>query len=126
MAKKPQIALTSLSSCAGCAAKLSQTILREVYPSLSLEKIYATILYYEANKVRIEEYIRRGDEVGDQYYREYLQQPETVPLADLLRQARLAGARRARDCQNSWPRCRTWLHERCLLHDGSRGATGLA
>src|SRR4051794_34380025 len=40
----------------------------DVYPSLNLEKIYATILYYEANKEKVEAYIRRGDEVGDQYF----------------------------------------------------------
>jgi len=54
-----------------------ETILRDVYPSLNLEKIYATILYYEANKEKVEEYIRRGDKLGDQYYQEYLQQPES-------------------------------------------------
>ena len=34
MAQTPKIALTSLSSCAGCAAKLSQTILRQVLRGL--------------------------------------------------------------------------------------------
>ncbi|MBI2807632.1 MAG: DUF433 domain-containing protein [Planctomycetes bacterium] len=57
-----------------------ETIVRDVYPSLNLEKVYATILYYEANKQKIEEYIRRCDEVGEQYYQEYLQQPESEAL----------------------------------------------
>ncbi len=60
-----------------------ETILRDVYPSLSLEKIYATFLYYEANKEKVEEYIRHGDEVGDKYYQEYLQQPETDSMRRL-------------------------------------------
>src|ERR1700731_1784810 len=34
MTQSPKIALTSLSSCAGCAPKLSQTILREVLRQL--------------------------------------------------------------------------------------------
>src|SRR3981081_2366846 len=34
MTQSPKIALTSLSSCAGCAAKLSQTILREILRQL--------------------------------------------------------------------------------------------
>jgi uncharacterized protein (DUF433 family) len=54
-----------------------EAILREVYPSLSLEKIYATILYYLLNKERIDEYMRRADEIGDKYYQESLQQPES-------------------------------------------------
>ena len=54
-----------------------ETILRDVYPSLSLEEIHAVILYYEANKERVEAYIRRGDEVGDKFYQEHLQQPES-------------------------------------------------
>lgn len=61
----------------------AEAILREVYPSLSLEKIYATILFYEANKERIEEYIRHGDEVGDKYYEQYLKQPESEVLRRL-------------------------------------------
>ena len=54
-----------------------EAILRDIYPSLSLEKIYATLLYYETNKERIEAYIRRGDEIGAKYYQEYLKQPES-------------------------------------------------
>jgi uncharacterized protein (DUF433 family) len=53
-----------------------ETICREIYPSLSLEKVYASITYYLHNKDAIEEYIRRCDEIGDKYYQEYLAQPE--------------------------------------------------
>ena len=44
---------------------------------LSLEKIYATILYYLANHERIDEYIRRGDEIGERFYQDSLTQPES-------------------------------------------------
>ena len=57
-----------------------ETIVRDVYPLLNLEKIYATILYYLANKEKIEEYIRQGDEVGEKYYQQWLQQPETEAM----------------------------------------------
>lgn len=53
-----------------------ETIVREIYPTLNLEKVYATILYYLANKERVEDYIRHGDEIGDKYYQEHLQQEE--------------------------------------------------
>ncbi|MBI1832300.1 MAG: DUF433 domain-containing protein [Planctomycetes bacterium] len=60
-----------------------ETIVRDVYPSLNLEKVYATLLYYEANKEKVEEYIRRGDEIGDKFYEESLKQPETDALRRL-------------------------------------------
>src|SRR5207247_1441393 len=53
-----------------------ETIAREIYPSLSLEKVYATITYYLHNKGDVEEYLRRGDEIADKHYQEYLTRPE--------------------------------------------------
>ena len=49
-----------------------ESIAREHFPTLNSEKVYATILYYLANKDRVEEYIRRADEVGEAYYQEHL------------------------------------------------------
>jgi uncharacterized protein (DUF433 family) len=44
------------------------------YPTLNLEKVFATLTYYLNSKDRIDEYIRRGEEVGEAYYQDYLQQ----------------------------------------------------
>jgi uncharacterized protein (DUF433 family) len=40
--------------------------------SLSLEQVYAAITYYLHNKARIDEYMRRGQEIADYFYREHL------------------------------------------------------
>jgi uncharacterized protein (DUF433 family) len=72
-----------------------ETILRDVYPSLNLEKIYATVLYYLANQEKVDDYIRRGDEIGEKYYQENLLQPET----DAMR--RLRALKAARQQPNS-------------------------
>jgi uncharacterized protein (DUF433 family) len=47
-------------------------IQREAYPSLTLEQVYATITYYLHNKAEVDEYNRRGEEVAEAYYQEYL------------------------------------------------------
>jgi uncharacterized protein (DUF433 family) len=47
-------------------------IQREAYPSLTLEQVYATITYYLHNKAAVDEYNRRGEEVAEAYYQEYL------------------------------------------------------
>jgi len=47
-------------------------IQREAYPSLSLEQVYATITYYLHYKPEVDEYNRRGEEVAEAYYQEYL------------------------------------------------------
>jgi uncharacterized protein (DUF433 family) len=43
------------------------------YPSLTLEEVYATILYYLRNKEAVEAYNKRGHEVEAGYYKEYLE-----------------------------------------------------
>src|SRR5436190_1545791 len=48
-------------------------IQREMYPSLTLEEVYAAITYYLHNKEAVDDYIKRGDKIGDAYYQEYLQ-----------------------------------------------------
>jgi uncharacterized protein (DUF433 family) len=54
-------------------------IQRDQYPSLTLEEVYATITYYLHNKPQVDDYIRRGEEVAEAYYQEYLQQePDEV------------------------------------------------
>ena len=49
-----------------------EQIQREEYPSLTLEQVYATITYYLHNKAEVDEYIRRGEEIADGFYQEYL------------------------------------------------------
>ena len=75
-----------------------ETILQEMYPTLNLEKIYATILYYLANKDKLEEYIRRGDEIGEHYYQEYLKQPES----DVMRRLKALKAARAQQAPSAF------------------------
>jgi uncharacterized protein (DUF433 family) len=56
-----------------------EQIQREVYPSLTLEEVYATITYYLRNKAQVEEYVRAGEAVADAYYQEHLQrEPDEV------------------------------------------------
>ena len=44
----------------------------EYLPTLTVEKVKATIDYYKQHQTRMEEYLRRGEEVADAYYQEYL------------------------------------------------------
>lgn len=48
--------------------------------SLSLEEIYATITYYLHNRAKVEEYLKRGNEIADYYYQESLKKapPEVI------------------------------------------------
>ena len=59
-------------------------IVREHYPSLTLEKVFATLTYYLHNRERVEQYIRRSEEVGEKHYREWLAE-EPSPLLLRLR-----------------------------------------
>src|SRR5438046_5512680 len=42
------------------------------YPSLTLEEVYATILYYLHNKEAVDAYDAQGEKVADGYYQEWL------------------------------------------------------
>jgi uncharacterized protein (DUF433 family) len=48
-------------------------IQREVYPTLTLEEVYATITYYLHNQAAVDEYIRKGEAIAEAYYQEYQQ-----------------------------------------------------
>lgn len=50
------------------------------YPTLNLEKVFATLTYYLHNKERVEAYIEQSDRIGEAYYQEYLKKepPEVV------------------------------------------------
>src|SRR5687768_17490293 len=40
--------------------------------SLTLEQVYAAVTYYLHNKSRVDEYLRRGNEVADYFYQEHV------------------------------------------------------
>ncbi len=60
-----------------------ETIQRDVLPTLSLEKIYATILYYQANREKIEAYLKRTEEIGSQFEKEHDKQGESEAVRRL-------------------------------------------
>ncbi|MCU0566717.1 MAG: DUF433 domain-containing protein [Oculatellaceae cyanobacterium Prado106] len=57
--------------------------IREVYPELSLEKIYATITYYLQHQTEIDAYLLRLKQWREQRYQEWNRQPS--PLIERLR-----------------------------------------
>jgi len=48
--------------------------------SLSLEQVYAAITYYLHNKAKIDEYLKKGDEISDYHYQEHLKKPPTEAM----------------------------------------------
>jgi uncharacterized protein (DUF433 family) len=48
-------------------------IVREIFPTLTLEEVYAAITYYLHNKAEVDAYIERGKKIDDAFYQEYLQ-----------------------------------------------------
>lgn len=62
-----------------------EKIAGEIYPTLSLDKVYATILYYLRNKDAVDEYLARGREICEANYREWLQK-EPAPVVKRLRE----------------------------------------
>lgn len=67
-----------------------EAIVRDHYPTLTLAEVYATIAYYLHNKSELDEYVRKGDEVADAYYQEYLKRGPYFLKEDAERQ-RLSG-----------------------------------
>jgi uncharacterized protein (DUF433 family) len=68
-------------------------IVRDIYPSLTLEEVYATILYYLHNKEVVETYLEQGERIADAWYQEYLEKGPYF-LRDEA-QARIAAAKKA-------------------------------
>jgi uncharacterized protein (DUF433 family) len=60
--------------------------------SLTLEQVYAAITYYLHNKDQVDAYLKRGDEIADYYYQDYLKKepPEVVKRLRALKAAKLA------------------------------------
>lgn len=73
----------------------ADAIVRDHYPNLTYEEVYATLTYCLRNREQIREYRRRGKEVADAYYRRYLAEepsPLLVRLRELKRVREQAGA----------------------------------
>jgi uncharacterized protein (DUF433 family) len=49
-------------------------IAREIYPTLTLEEVYATITYYLHNRDEVDAYTERGEKIADAFYQDYLRQ----------------------------------------------------
>ena len=62
---------------------LSPERIRHNFPTLNLEKVYATITYYLANQQAVDDYIVRGEEIADAFYQEWLANPN--PATERLR-----------------------------------------
>ena len=62
-----------------------EKIVSDVYPSLSLEMVYAAILYYLHNKVAVEAHIGLGKLICEANYQEWLKQ-EPAPVVKRLRE----------------------------------------
>ncbi|RKU10463.1 hypothetical protein C6503_19760 [Candidatus Poribacteria bacterium] len=66
--------------------------LQQRYPQISMEKIYATILYYLANKTEVDAYMARVEKGREERYQEWLQSvasnPEYIERRERLLKAR--------------------------------------
>ncbi len=62
-----------------------EQIAREVYPSLSLDKVYAAILYYLRHQEEVEAYMAEGRKICDAYYQKYLERGPFWPKEEAER-----------------------------------------
>ena len=66
--------------------------LQQRYPQMSIEKIYATILYYLANKEEVDAYMARVEKGREERYQEWLQtvasNPEYIERRERILKAR--------------------------------------
>ena len=75
-----------------------------MYPTLTLEQVYAAITYYLHNKAEVDDYIRRGEVIAEAYYQEYLQQePYASSEGACSASCPTAQEQRARDAAMSNP-----------------------
>jgi uncharacterized protein (DUF433 family) len=65
------------------AGMSAETIVREVYPSLTVEEVNAVIAYYVQNKAAVDAYLQRGEALEEAYYQEYLAQESPAVLKKL-------------------------------------------
>jgi uncharacterized protein (DUF433 family) len=62
---------------------MSPERIRQSFPTLGLDRVYATITYYLANKQAVDEYLARGETIEDEFYQEWLANPS--PAVQRLR-----------------------------------------
>jgi uncharacterized protein (DUF433 family) len=62
---------------------MSPERIRHNFPTLDLEKVYATITYYLHNRQAVDEYIRQGEKIADAYYQQWLATPS--PMREKMR-----------------------------------------
>jgi uncharacterized protein (DUF433 family) len=62
-----------------------ETLVRDYYPTLRLEEVFATLTYYLHNQAKVDEYIRHGNDIGEKYYQQHLQK-EPSALTKRLRE----------------------------------------
>jgi uncharacterized protein (DUF433 family) len=66
----------------------AEAIVKEHYPTLDLEKVFATLAYYLHNKEEIDAYLKRGREAAEAAYEEWQRNHKPSPLEERLRQRR--------------------------------------
>lgn len=62
---------------------MSPERIRQRLPTLSLEKVYATITYYLQHKEKVDEYIAARNKIADAFYQEWLAAPPSPGLQRL-------------------------------------------
>ena len=87
--------------------------LQQRYPQMSMEKIYATILYYLANKAEVDAYMARVEKGREARYQEWLQTVASDPEY-IERRERLLKAHEK------------WITEGKASPSGARGPDGTA
>jgi uncharacterized protein (DUF433 family) len=62
-----------------------EQIARDVYPTLTLEEVYAVILYYLRHTSQVETYMAEGKRICDAYYQKYLERGPFWPKEEAER-----------------------------------------
>jgi uncharacterized protein (DUF433 family) len=70
----------------------AEDIVKVHYPTLAPEEVYATLTYYLHNREAVDAYIKRGIEIADADYQEWLRTHKPSPLEEKLHRLRAAAA----------------------------------
>src|SRR5437870_900432 len=68
----------------------AEEIYKVHYPSLTAEKVHATLTYYLHNKEAVDAYNEQGERIADAYYQDWLRNHKPSPLEEKLRSVRAA------------------------------------
>lgn len=80
--KGHRIAIDHVIECFKLGVQPDQ-IVREHYPTLTLEEVYATVTYYLHNQAEVDSYLQRSERIADAWYQEYLQQEPSAAVKRL-------------------------------------------